>query len=255
MRVAKVKNERREDAVPAPSMATSTSRYIHSEADLAAALKHLTRADPRLGSVLAVAQAVPLRRRAAGFAGLVAIVCAQQLSVASASAIFGRLEKAFDPFHHDALRRARAERLQRLGLSGAKIRTLRAIAKTIAAGDLDLDAITAHDADTAHAMLTAVHGIGPWTADSYLLFCVGHADAWPAGDLALQEAIRHAFALERRPTTTEMGPLAEPWRPYRGVAARLLWSYYRAIKGREGAPAASEAVRRKRVQTQSKRRR
>ena len=81
-----------------------------------------------------------------------------------------------------------------------------------------------------------VHGIGPWTADIYLLACLGHADAWPAGDLALQEAARLAFGLQARPTAKEMMPLAEPWRPWRAVAARVLWSYYRAVKGREGAP-------------------
>ena len=89
-------------------------------------------------------------------------------------------------------------------------------------------------ADDAHAALVALHGIGPWTADIYLLTCIGHADAWPAGDLALQEAARLAFGLRKRPTTKKMGPLAESWRPYRAVAARLLWTYYRAVKMREG---------------------
>ena len=79
-----------------------------------------------------------------------------------------------------------------------------------------------------------LHGIGPWTADLYLLACLGHADAWPAGDLALQEAARLAFGLPKRPTTKEMGPLADKWRPWRAVAARLLWSYYRVMKKREG---------------------
>ena len=81
-----------------------------------------------------------------------------------------------------------------------------------------------------------MHGIGPWTADIYLLFCLGHADAWPAGDLALQEAVRLLFALEARPSAKEMGPLAEAWRPWRGAAACMLWTYYRAAKQREGAP-------------------
>ena len=92
------------------------------------------------------------------------------------------------------------------------------------------------DAEAAHAALTAVHGIGPWTADIYLLACLGHTDAWPAGDLALQEAARLAFGLKARPTAKEMMPLAEPWRPWRAVAARVLWTYYRTVKGREGAP-------------------
>jgi DNA-3-methyladenine glycosylase II len=91
-------------------------------------------------------------------------------------------------------------------------------------------------ADEAHAALTAVHGIGPWTADVYLLFCLGHADTWPAGDLALHEAARLLLALKTRPTSKEMGPLAECWRPWRGAAACMLWSYYRITKQRDGAP-------------------
>jgi DNA-3-methyladenine glycosylase II len=95
------------------------------------------------------------------------------------------------------------------------------------------------EADEAHRALTAVHGIGPWTADIYLLFCLGHADAWPAGDLALQEAARAAFGLPARPTARAMGALAEIWRPRRGVAAYLLWSYYRVLKRRDPVPVQS----------------
>src|SRR5207244_8440109 len=171
-----------------------------------------------------------------GFAGLASIVVSQQLSTASASAIWTRLNEALDPFDHTALLRARSAKLGRAGLSAPKIRTLKAIAKAIDRGKLDLRALVDWPADEAHAALTAVHGIGPWTADIYLLFCLGHADAWPAGDLAVQEAARMAFALKMRPTTKEMGPLAEPWRPLRGVAAWLLWSYYRALKRRDAAP-------------------
>ena len=100
-------------------------------------------------------------------------------------------------------------------------------------------------ADDAHAVLTAVHGIGPWTADVYLLFCLGHADTWPAGDLALQEATKLLLALETRPTTKEMGPLAECWRPWRGAAACMLWGYYRATKQRDGAPVPSTKPKRR----------
>ena len=92
-------------------------------------------------------------------------------------------------------------------------------------------------ADEAHALLTALKGIGPWTADIYLLFCLGHPDAFPAGDLALQEAARIAFGLEARPGAKELIALAERWRPWRGVAAKVLWAYYRLAKAREGAPA------------------
>lgn len=210
--------------------------HIHTEADLDAALTGLLAADPRLAAVLAIAGRPPLRRRPGGFKGLAAIIVSQQLSTASAAAIWGRLEAALDPFDHQTLLRARADRLKRIGLSAAKIRALKTIARTIRQGGVDLAAIAELPADEAHAALTALHGIGPWTADIYLLSCVGHSDAWPAGDLALQEAARLAFALAARPTTREMGPIAEGWRPWRGVAAWLLWTYYRAVKGREAAP-------------------
>jgi DNA-3-methyladenine glycosylase II len=142
--------------------------------------------------------------------------------------------------------RARAPRLARAGLSAPKIRTLKAIAKAIETGALDLPSMAGKPADEAHAALTAVHGIGPWTADIYLLFCLGHADAWPAGDLALQESARLLLSLKTRPTTKEMGPLADTWRPWRGAAACMLWAYYRAVKRREGAPVATpQPTRRK----------
>ena len=131
--------------------------------------------------------------------------------------------------------RARATRLARLGLSAPKIRALKEIARAVLRGELALATLADLPADTAHAALTAVHGIGPWTADIYLLSCLGHADAWPAGDLALQEAARLAFALPARPTAKEMQALAEPWRPWRAVAARVLWTYYRAAAATKSA--------------------
>ena len=212
------------------------STFIHTKSDLETALKELIAADPRLVPVFERAGQPPLRRRAGGFAGLASIIVAQQLSTASAGAIWGRLNAAFDPLHPGAVRRARAARLQGIGLSAAKVKTLKAIASAIDKGTIDLDGLAEKPADEAHAALTALHGVGPWTADIYLLFCIGHADAWPAGDLALQEAVRHALGLRLRPTSKEMGPLAESWRPRRGVAACLLWTYYRAIKGRDAAP-------------------
>jgi DNA-3-methyladenine glycosylase II len=166
-----------------------------------------------------------------------ATIVGQQLSIASAAAIWGRLETAFVPFTPETLRTARADRLKRLGLSAAKIKTFRAISRAIVAGDLDLEALAVGDADTAHGTLTAVHGIGPWTADIYLLFCLGHADAWPAGDLALQVACGNALALPMRPTANELTALADIWRPWRGVAAHLFWAYYKAIKAPGFTPA------------------
>jgi DNA-3-methyladenine glycosylase II len=209
---------------------------IHTEADLERGIDALLAADPRFAALIAKAGRPPLRRRSDGFAGIASTVVSQQLSTASAGAIWGRLSAAFEPFEPAAIIRARKERLARIGLSAPKIRALKEIARAIARGDLALATLGDIDAEAAHAALTAVHGIGPWTADIYLLACLGHADAWPAGDLALQEAARLAFGLKARPTAKEMMPLAEPWRPWRAVAARVLWTYYRAIKGREGAP-------------------
>ena len=210
--------------------------FLHSEADLQAGMAALVAQDPRLAPILEKSGMPALRRREAGYAGLCAIVCGQQLSTASAAAIRNRLMAAFDPFHHDAVRRARADRLKRLGLSVAKIKSIKAIGAAISKGHIDLDAIAAMEADQAHAALTALHGIGPWTADIYLLFCLGNADAWPAGDLAVQEAVRLALGLKQRPDARAMIKLAEPWRPWRGVAAHLFWSYYHVVKRREGAP-------------------
>lgn len=213
-----------------------TTHTLHTDADLDAALAKLVLADPRLGPVLEKAGRPALRRRAPGFAGLCAIVVGQQLSTASAGAIWGRMEAAFDPFHHDKVARARPERLARIGLSAPKIRTMKAIGRAVSKGHIDLDALAHMDADDARAALVALHGIGPWTADIYLLFCLGHADAWPAGDLALQESARIAFGLRGRPDAKQMVKLAEPWRPWRGVAAHLLWKHYHVIKKRDPVP-------------------
>jgi DNA-3-methyladenine glycosylase II len=214
--------------------------HLNSQTDLEAAIHALLKLDPRLQPVFTAAGMPGLRRREPGFMGLAHIVCGQQLSTASAAAIWGRLTAAFDPFDPDAIRRTRADRLGRLGLSAAKIKTLKNLAREITAGRLNLDVLANEDADAAHHALVSLHGIGPWTADVYLLFCLGHGDAWPAGDLAVQEAVKIGLGLKTRPTPKEMASLAEPWRPMRGAAAHLWWMYYRAIKKREGVLAGTE---------------
>jgi DNA-3-methyladenine glycosylase II len=210
------------------------THFLHTQADLEAGLAQLILADPRLAPVAEKAGAFDLRRREAGFPGLCAIVCGQQLSTASAAAIRARLFAAFDPFHHDAVLGARTDKLKRLGLSAPKIKAIREIGKSVAKGQIDLTRVGEMEADDAHAALTALHGVGPWTADIYLLFCLGHADAFPAGDLAVQEAARIAFGLRKRPDAKGLTKLAEAWRPWRGVAAHLLWAYYHVVKRREG---------------------
>ena len=212
------------------------THFLHTEADLQAGLAKLVLADPRLKPVAEKTGAFNLRRREAGFSGLCAIVCGQQLSVASAAAIRDRLFAAFDPFHYDTVRRARADKLKRLGLSAAKIKSIREIGKAVANGHINLNAVGNMEADAAHAALTALHGIGPWTADIYLLFCLGHADAFPTGDLAVQESARLALGLRKRPDAKALAKIAEAWRPWRGVAAHLLWAYYHVVKKRDVVP-------------------
>lgn len=211
-------------------MPKRASSRLEKQPDLERAIKALVKQDGRLRPILAATGMPALRKREPGFAGLARIVVGQQLSTASANAIWNRLSGAYDPFHHDSISRATSARLGKLGLSAAKIKTLKLLAKEIRSARLDLNALGELDADDAHKILTALHGVGPWTADVYLLFCLGQSDAWPAGDLALQDAVRIGLALEGRPTTKEMIALAEIWRPFRGAAAHLWWAYYRVAR-------------------------
>lgn len=218
-------------------MVRSTShrlRIIHDEDVLTEGLKALPRLDKRWRSVIKGCDRPPLRRREGGFPGLCAIIVSQQLSVASANAIWAKFTSRISPLTPQVMLAATDEDLRLTGLSRPKQRSLRALAAALVEGSLMLDALHAATPEEVHAALTAVSGIGPWTADIYLMACIGHADAFAAGDLALQEAARHAFGLERRPSAKELVALAEAWRPWRGVAARVLWSYYRAVKRREG---------------------
>jgi DNA-3-methyladenine glycosylase II len=209
---------------------------IETDADVAAGLAALLAADARLGPVAAVAGALPLRRHPPGFAGLARVVVGQQLSTASAAAIWGRLEAAggATPAGFLALDDAA---LRACGLSVAKVRTLRSLAGAAGDGSLDFAELSSLPAEAAHARLVALPGIGPWTVDVYLLFCAGHPDIFPAGDLALQVAVADAFGLDGRPSVKALAALAAPWAPWRAVAARLFWAYYRARRaGRDGVP-------------------
>ena len=209
---------------------------LDSQASLDRGVKALVRRDPVMRNMVAAGARPPLRKRAAGFEGLARIITGQQLSTASAAAIWGRLAARFPDMSAADIAATDDEDLRAAGLSGAKIRTFRAIAAAVLEGSLPIHRLQHLAADEAHARLTAVKGIGPWTADIYLLFCLGHPDAFPTGDLALQEAARIAYGLPGRPKEAEFLALAERWRPWRGVAAKVLWAYYRIAKGREGAP-------------------
>ena len=204
---------------------------INTAADIAAAVSALARAEPRFGAIAASTGLPPVRRRSGGLAALLRIVIDQQISVAAGATIWGRLEARLAPFEAVRLLAASEETLRACGLSGGKVRTLRAIAGAAATGSLDFERLEALPDEEAIAMLTAVHGVGPWTADIYLLACLGRPDAWPVGDLALQAAAAAAFGLAQRPGPAELRQLGEPWRPWRAVAARLLWAHYRQMNG------------------------
>ena len=219
--------------LPAPGHDKAMT-VLAAQADLENAVGRLVAADDRLAPVLARAGMPALRRREPGFTGLAHIVTGQQLSTAAAAAVWGRVVAGLGAVTPETVLAASDEALGGLGLSRAKVRSMKAIAAEVTAGRLDLDALATLAADAAHGVLTALLGIGPWTADVYLLFCLGHADAWPAGDLAVQEAVRVGLGLPARPGNKQMAGLAEPWRPFRGAAAHLWWGYYAALKQREG---------------------
>src|SRR4051794_32310244 len=153
------------------------------------------------------------------------------LSLRAADAIWRRIETELHPLDSLAILKRRHATLMKLGLSGAKARTFKVLAKAVGNGALPLATFHALSDEEACERLIAIAGIGRWTADIYLLSCLGRSDVWPSADLALQAAAAHAFGLARRPSPKEMVALAETWRPWRAVAARLLWAHYRSLKG------------------------
>ena len=210
---------------------------LETDAVLKRGLAALAKLDPVMARLATEGVTPQLRKRPPGFEGLAWIVVGQQVSTASATAIWSRLRAILEPATPEAFLKLSVESLRAAGLSAGKVRTLRAVATEIVEGRLPLDRLHDCPADEAHSLLTRVKGIGPWTADVYLLFCLGHPDAFPSGDLAVQEAARLAYGLEQRPDAKALTALAERWRPWRGVAAKVLWAYYRVAKAREGAPA------------------
>jgi DNA-3-methyladenine glycosylase II len=207
---------------------------IDCEDHLNQGMNHLIAVDRRWQAVVDLAGMPPLRRREGGFEGLAGIIVSQQLSVASARAIWNRSVTVLGQMTPQIIAGASDEQLREAGLSRPKQRTLRAVAQAVLDGQLPLETFEAAPVADIRAALTSVKGIGPWTADIYLMFCLGHADAFAPGDLALQEAAKLIFALEARPTPVQLDELAQPWAPWRAVAARLLWAYYGVVKSRDG---------------------
>ena len=201
-------------------------RIIETEADIDEGAKALAGACGHMAGVYALTGPPPLRRGTEGFEGLARIVTGQQLSVASAGAIWGRVEKTVRPMNPETYLRKRQASLRKCGLSAGKIATIKTLARAMSGGALDLGALANADEAEIKDALTALKGIGPWTADIYVMFCLGRADAWAPGDLALKYAVQDACAMDDLPDEAVMDAVAEAWRPWRGVAARMLWSYY-----------------------------
>ena len=211
-------------------------RRIATLDDIAKGLDALGRLDPRLVAVRQAAGEVPLRRVEPGFASLVSIVVSQQVSRASADAIMGRLVGLVDPLTPEAFVSAGEAAWRAAGLSRPKMRALVAIGEALASGALDLRRAGELEAGEAIRHMTAVKGIGPWTAEVYLLAAEGHPDVFPAKDVALQSAVGDGLGIDPRPGDKALASLAESWAPWRSVAARLFWAYYRNRRGREAAP-------------------
>ena len=210
-------------------MAEHVERLIHGTECLNEGAAWLCATEPAFQTIYERIDEIPLRLRDDGFSALMFAIVGQQVSTASAAAIWARVEAA-GMVTPEAVASACADDLAALGLSRPKIR----YAHALAGAGIDYPGLRKMRSDDVIAKLTAVPGIGLWTAEIYVLFALARADAFPAGDLALQEATKLLFDLPARPAETEMRARAAAWSPWRGVAARLLWAYYRLEKQREG---------------------
>ena len=202
---------------------------INTDADVAEGAAWLAAYDPRFAKALKVCGPLPLRRREDGFRELLSAITSQQLSVASANAIWTRMEAA-GMCEPATILAASDENFRACGFSRQKI----SYAKDLAAADLDYIALRTLPSDEVMRQLIAIRGIGTWTAEVYVMFSLGRADVFGPGDLALQEAARMLFNLNERPKEKSLRIMSENWTPWRSVAARLLWAYYRVAKEREG---------------------
>ena len=203
---------------------------------IAEARKQLAASDPALAVLEAVTPPFAWRVGLGGFPGLLKMVVQQQVSLASAAAIWARVEAGLPEMTPERVMGHDQAYLLSLGLSRPKARYAHAIAEAHLTGTCDFDALPGLPDDEAVAALTAITGVGRWTAEVYLMFTQGRMDMFPGGDVALQEAMRWADRQEERPNEKQAYRRAELWRPYRGVAAHLLWACYGAVKRREIAP-------------------
>ncbi|MEO1312063.1 MAG: DNA-3-methyladenine glycosylase 2 family protein [Pseudomonadota bacterium] len=200
--------------------------------DVSEPCRMLARRDPVLRRALKIIGEPVIRRRAGGFEGLFRIIVEQQVSVASAQAIWARCVEAFGTPTPAAVLGAGEAGLTALGLSRPKARYVLALAEALSKNAFCFNAVQEAGDDAAAEMLIAQKGVGPWSAAIYLLFCEGRVDIWPRNDVALLAAFTDAAGLDERPAMTELDAASEAWRTYRGVAAHILWTYYAVRRGR-----------------------
>lgn len=221
-----------------------------TELSLASATRALARRDAVLGAIVRRHGPAPMWGRRAGFATLVQIILEQQVSLASGRAAFARLERVAGEATPERIAALRPSRLRAAGLTRQKAEYVSLLARATVAGTFDPTRVARLSDEDARAALVSLKGIGPWSADVYLLMALRRADAWPSGDLALQIAAREVLRLRAHPDATRMETLGERWRPWRAVAARLLWHHYlstprvRAIARSPSSPSKSGSSRR-----------
>ena len=203
-----------------------------TESSFLAAVDRLCSTDRRLGAVIETHGSPPFWTRPPGFATLVLFILEQQVSLASAAAAFRRLEERLGAVTPEQVLASSDDALRADGFSRQKTSYVRALAAAVAAGRLDLDAVAEMSDDRARAALTALPGIGPWTADVYLLSCLRRPDVWPVGDRALAVGAAEICHLEGVPSAADLVSLGEGWRPHRSTAARIVWHGYLRRRGR-----------------------
>jgi DNA-3-methyladenine glycosylase II len=197
-------------------------------------LDGLVELDTRLHAIRERAGPFDVRVTTPGFAGMAKIICGQQLSVASARAIWGRFEVIEGALEAQSFLAIDESVLRGVGFSAGKVRSTRAVAEAITSGELDFATLDGLPAAAAVEQLTRIKGVGPWTAEIYLMFCAGHPDVFPAGDLALQKAVGHALGLAERPSVKQLIEIAALWSPHRAAAALLFWRYFAGMRDKEG---------------------
>ncbi len=189
-------------------------------------LKYLSKRDPDLAQIIRRVGEPPMWTRKPGFQTLILIILEQQVSLASARAAFNRLISAASPLTPSRFLEFDDSSLKTIGFSRQKTLYTRLLADSIIRGHLDLDALHAMDDTTARSALLQIKGIGPWTADIYLLMALRRPDIWPSGDLALAVAVQKIKRLRKRPSPEKLDAVSREWQPWRAVAARMLWHYY-----------------------------